>query len=535
MATTRSKSNTTRRPSEDDVQVVSPKGNATRVQHSPVQESANSTSRRSSGSAALLRAPVLNNRTSTTPITSNGDVQTTNTTVRSSNSNVSNNHSESDFNRRSLNNNNNNILPLISNTPSIQQNGVRASTSTNSNGVTDNIGNSTIEVPSVPTMVVIPPSGNNSLSRNGNEQNQRVINNQMINNNSSTNNNLNNTSSNLNNQDNNLNNISNNLDNQDNNNLKNFSQNLNNQIPNGNRQRLIDIAQGQTPSVRQAALSQFPADTRTSNVFSGHSSVRVQVDEEVAQLAESLRVQRILSERNAQAIDKLVGAINSLTISRNQHVQSSSPEPVADLIRGTGSGERRATVNMTTTGGIGNPVSLPGNSQSNGNFLHSRPALQGYGNSSSGGLNNQNQINGSTGDQNDNLIHNNSLNCSQGCYDNYCYGPSNARAAYQGCNNYDNNQANSCANRNYSRSFQQSGTRPNTGARWKDILFELKVWPLRYPQSGISADQFLLSAEAKAIREGWSQEELLRLMGHLLLDHAASWFDLNFFKWQNYS
>ncbi|XP_057332805.1 uncharacterized protein LOC130672313 [Microplitis mediator] len=70
--------------------------------------------------------------------------------------------------------------------------------------------------------------------------------------------------------------------------------------------------------------------------------------------------------------------------------------------------------------------------------------------------------------------------------------------------------------------------------RWKDILDHLKMWPLRFPSQDSSANEFISTAEAHATREGWSDDELLRVMGYLLQDRAAKWFDVNFTRWNSY-
>lgn len=70
--------------------------------------------------------------------------------------------------------------------------------------------------------------------------------------------------------------------------------------------------------------------------------------------------------------------------------------------------------------------------------------------------------------------------------------------------------------------------------RWKDILDHLKMWPLRFPSQDFSANEFISTAEAHATREGWSDDELLRVMDYLLQDRASKWFDVNYTLWNSY-
>ncbi|KAH0534986.1 hypothetical protein KQX54_011336 [Cotesia glomerata] len=97
-----------------------------------------------------------------------------------------------------------------------------------------------------------------------------------------------------------------------------------------------------------------------------------------------------------------------------------------------------------------------------------------------------------------------------------------------GIPNLTSSGANTSQQRPYSTTFHQT-TFPNGNApgmpnvtpiftygnnRWKDIKDSFQMAGLSFPQPGLSANDFVNALEARALREGWTEAELLRVAYH---------------------
>ncbi|XP_057335416.1 putative uncharacterized protein DDB_G0286901 [Microplitis mediator] len=237
----------------------------------------------------------------------------------------------------------------------------------------------------------------------------------------------------------------------------------------------------------RADVSHSSVDTVDNNAFPGVNPVLASVEERMDRLMNLIAAQNAVSQTHTQALNNLELIFNRLSVNQEPIIQNardpcqavSTANPV---ILGLGGGENGSSRILHNEA---RQTASASHNLPTGNFPGQRFSRQGQ------------------------FIDPVSLNRNNNGFNNLSNQPIASRNPIPIMDN-----------------------RATSERRWKDIMYELKVWQLRFPQNELSADQFLLSVEAKASRQRWSDDEVLRLMGHLLVGQASYWYDVNYPRMQ---